>query len=103
MHGVYRIDSGNPNGLVEALPPAICYTGRAGLWVKVNFQFDSLGWVSIVSDGVVPLDPHLMFDTVVSGNGVPSHVPQTANQLYTQKDSDPPGLVWDWWNSSWTH
>lgn len=103
MHGIHRIDSGNPNGVVEALAPAICYTSRLGIWVKINFQFDSLGWSCLVSDGSPGTDPHLLFDSVVSGNGAPSHIPEIDNQYYTQKDSVPPGQVFNWYDSAWIH
>lgn len=42
---------------------------------------------------------------VFSGNGSPVGVltPITDEAIYFQKDSDPTGLIWEWYDNSWTH
>ncbi len=47
---VFNIDSGNPNGFVQAQKPAICYTDAGGLWVKTNDTFDNQGWTNLIAE-----------------------------------------------------
>src|SRR3954469_1819891 len=103
MHGPFRIQSGNPNGVIEAIAPAICYTNQGGLWGKINSTRDSNGWAQIIPESQVVVDTELLFSPLVSRDGVPTHTPMIPNQQYTQRDSIPAGLIWNWWNGSWAH
>jgi hypothetical protein len=51
MIQVYRIASGDPNGVVTAPTAAICYTDVGGMWVKTGLVVSNTGWVCIIADG----------------------------------------------------
>lgn len=46
----YKIDSGNPNGYIQAQSPAICYSKKGAVWIKTNDTYDSQGWVCVIAE-----------------------------------------------------
>jgi hypothetical protein len=51
LPSAFVIDSGDPNGFIEADSQAFVYTRKGVLWTKTNLTFDSAGWVNVIADG----------------------------------------------------
>ncbi len=50
MVQVFQIASGDPNGVVTATAPAICYTTAGGLWTKTGVGNNNTGWVCMIAE-----------------------------------------------------
>jgi len=73
------------------------------LYLKIA-GVQSIGWklvgkqsIPVVNVSVAPLT------NMFVGNGSPVGVitPTTLSAKYTQRDSLPPGLIWDWYDGAW--
>lgn len=98
------------NGSPENVVPANPGTGYQDLdtndmWVKFA-GVQKVGWHKV---GKVPVTVTasgtggLAFVQVFSGNGSPVGVvaPMATAAFYIQKDSEPPGILWSWYDSAW--
>lgn len=47
---VFMIESGDPNGFILSVGPAMCYTKAGGLWAKYDACYSNTGWVCLIKD-----------------------------------------------------
>ena len=90
-----RSGAGSPQGVVTA-PVGTTYvdTTSGDLWVKQTGTGNT-GWVLATSVAAAT--------GVFAGNGDPTGVvvPTTAGAIYVQIDSDPPGIIWEFYSGAW--
>lgn len=48
--GSVYFGTGDPNGVVTAVRPAVYYTAAGGLWFKTNATNDNTGWTEILAE-----------------------------------------------------
>lgn len=98
--------SGSPEGVVPGVPgQTFVNVDNDDLYLKIA-GVQAMGWklVGKKSLPVVNVDVSVAgLENMFVGNGSPVGViiPTTASAKYTQRDSVPPGAVWDWYDGAW--
>lgn len=97
--------AGSPEGIVPGVPgQTFVNTDNLDLYLKIS-GVQNIGWVLVGRKNIPVVSVQSSAQVAYAGPGSPVGVifPTVSSAFYTQTDSDPPGIVWNWFNNSWVH